>query len=273
MYKGKLIGLLLVLTIVLSACNQESTPVTANENEVLKVTELTALDDHFNNYEGCFILYDENNNELSIYNKEQAETPVSPCSTFKIVNSLIGLETDVISDASHVYEWDGTTFMLKEWNRDHTLRSAIANSVVWYYQKLASDVGEERMQKHLDEVGYGNKDITGGITQFWLESSLEIAPIEQISILRKLYHDQLPFAEEHMAIVRDIIVLEETDSYTFSGKTGSGASGTLGWFVGVVERDDNKYYFVSNIQGDEQAYGFIAKEIAIEILEEMEVLK
>ncbi len=65
----------------------------------------------------------------------------SPCSTFKIPNSLIGLETRVIPDASFVLPWDGVLPPEEEWNCDHDLRSAMKQSVVWYYQELARRVG------------------------------------------------------------------------------------------------------------------------------------
>jgi beta-lactamase class D len=54
----------------------------------------------------------------------------SPCSTFKIPNSIVGLETGVIPDASFVLPWDGVRRPREEWNRDHDLRSAMRSSVV-----------------------------------------------------------------------------------------------------------------------------------------------
>jgi beta-lactamase class D len=65
---------------------------------------------------------------------------------------LIGLETGVIPDENHVIRWDGTKHEIESWNRDHTLKTAIQNSVVWYYQELARRVGNERMQSYIDAV-------------------------------------------------------------------------------------------------------------------------
>ncbi len=54
------------------------------------------------------------------------------------------------------------------------------HSVVWFYQEVARRIGAERMQAHLDALGYGNRDISGGIDKFWLTGGLRISPHEQI---------------------------------------------------------------------------------------------
>ena len=165
----------------------------------------------------------------------------------------------------------------KVWNKDHDLHSAIANSVVWYYQEVARRIGKETMQKYIDEVGYGNKDISGGIDKFWLGSSLKISPNEQVEFLRKLYFGELPFSERNMDIVKDIMRLDSLPSgAVFSGKTGTGLNaertGTnLGWFVGTVELGSNLYIFATNIHG-EDANGKKAKDITLEILKSIRVL-
>jgi beta-lactamase class D len=65
-----------------------------------------------------------------------------------------------------VIPWDGTIHEFESWNQDHTLRSAIRDSVVWYYQELARRVGDEQMQHYVAAVEYGNQDISGGIDLF-----------------------------------------------------------------------------------------------------------
>lgn len=79
-----------------------------------------------------------------------------PASTFKIMNAMIGLETGVIPDENYVIPWDGTQYPVKEWNKDHTLKSAVKYSVVWYFQELARRVGKDKIQHFVDAVGYGN---------------------------------------------------------------------------------------------------------------------
>ncbi|WP_304942994.1 class D beta-lactamase [Vallitalea guaymasensis] len=232
---------------------------------------IESYDKFFENYDGCFVMYDEISTNYLIYNKEQVDERISPCSTFKILNSLIGLETGVIEGKEHMYKWDGKKYPFESWNQDHTLASAIANSVVWYYERLASEVGVEQMQKYLDMLDYGNKDISGGITKFWLTSSFEVSAREQVDLLYNLYHDNLPFSKKNMTIVRDIITLESTDEYILSGKTGTAGYSKIGWFVGTIQRDDKTFYFATNIVADDNATGSKAKEITLEILKGLEL--
>lgn len=256
--------LMIVILVFSSGCSKQT--------EVNKDIETSEVDlkDFFVGYGGSFIIYDEKGGKYRIYNETQADERLSPCSTFKIANSLIGLETNVIKDKDFTYKWDGKKNQVDTWNKDHTLETAIANSVVWYFQRLAQDVGEESMQKYLDQIDYGNNDISGGITQFWLGSSLKISAREQVEFLRNLYHDTLPFSIETMKIVRELIILESTDEYIFSGKTGS-ADGKLGWFVGTIEKDGNTYYFATNMIGESDVTGSKAKEITIEILKSLKI--
>ena len=226
---------------------------------------------HFGDFQGCFIRSRLGSDAVEVFNEEQCREPLSPCSTFKLPNSLIGLETGVIPDADHVIRWDGVERSRKALNRDHDLRSAIRHSVVWYYQELARRVGTERMQEMLSKIGYGNEDLSGGLTRFWLASSLEITAYGQIDFLRRLQGATLPFSERSMAIVRQIMILEETEDMTLRGKTGScrGRNGgpDHGWFVGYVTRGDDVDFFATNVEG-KAAWGSEARRIAMEILKE-----
>ena len=261
--------LLLFLTgffIVLSGCKN-------GENH----TYQTDFENYFEGYEGAFVLYDVNNRYYIRHNEEKCDERYSPCSTFKVFNSLAALESGVLKDENEVIKWDSTMRDYEVWNRDHDMRSAIANSVVWFYQEVARRIGSERMQKYLDEVGYGNKDISGGIDKFWLMSSLKISPNEQVEFLRRLYLGELPFSQRSMDIVKDIIRLDSLPSGSIlSGKTGSGTGDggstmDIGWFIGSVQLGNNLYIFATNIRGP-GASGKKAKEISLEILKSIRVL-
>ena len=167
------------------------------------------------------MLYDLNRNRYIHYDPERCAERFIPASTFKIMNSLIGLETGVIPDEDYVIQWDGTQYAIPSWNQDHTLKTAILNSVVWYYQELARRVGRERMQSYVDAANYGNEDISGQIDTFWLEGGLRISANEQVEFLKRLYQDELPFSTRSVNIVKEILVLEKVGSYQLSGKTGS----------------------------------------------------
>lgn len=268
----------IVVALFATGCSNSNTSANASKN--IKTT-IEDLNSYFIGYDGCFVLFDQNKNEYSIYNEPKSQKQVSPCSTFKIVNALIGLETKALIDENTTFKWDGTVYQNAVWNKDQTLASAIENSTFWYFQQNASKVGSDRMQNYLNKVNYGNKDISGGITQFWEQSSLKISPKEQVEMLKRIYTYQIPISKENIDIVKKILVLAKKDGVVLSGKTGSGLKdsgkfipqGTddgyiIGWFVGYVEKDNNVYYFATNIEGEKDAYGGKAKEITLKILKD-----
>ena len=114
---------------------------------------------YFGGLNGAFVLFDDSTNTYIRYNPEQCKKRFSPASTFKIPNSLIGLETGVIRDRHFIIPWDSVQRGVPEWNREHDLQSAITYSVVWCDQELARLVGPERMKSYLEKMGYGNMDI------------------------------------------------------------------------------------------------------------------
>jgi beta-lactamase class D len=214
----------------------------------------------FGTTEGAFVLYDLKNDRYVRYNESRCRRRFTPASTFKIPNSLIGLETGVVRNADFLISWNSqryppgrpNTEPFIHWWQDHTLRSAIRYSVVWYYIEIARQVGAQRMQKYVTQFGYGNRDTSGGIEQFWRNSSLQISADEQVDFLRRFYTGQLPVSRSSTEIVKDIILLEQTATYRLSGKTGAAPrenGGTLAWFVGYLEREGNVYFFALNMDG------------------------
>jgi len=233
------------------------------------------LEPYFQGFDGAFVLYDRNSQTYTRYHPEQCAKQLLPASTFKIMNALIGLETGVIPDENYILQWDGTQYEIPAWNRDHSLKTAMRDSVVWYYRELARRVGAEKMQSYVDAVGYGNGDISGGIDRFWLTGALRISADEQVELLKRLYQDDLPFSARTMRIVREILVLEDMPAYRLSGKTGSGQTGAshIGWFVGYLERAENVYFFATSIEGSSpEAKGVTAKEITRLALQGLELL-
>jgi beta-lactamase class D len=201
--------------------------------------------------EGSILIYDQNADQFYEHNPTRNTTAFFPASTFKILNALVSLETDVIRDDLTVLTWDGVEREIPTWNRDTNLRQGFKDSVVWFYQVLARRVGHERMQDFVNQAGYGNRDIGTAevIGRFWLDGPLQITPRQQIEFLQKLYRDELPFAQRTVDLVKDIMVVERTPNYVLSGKTGwaTAAEPELGWFVGYLEQNDNVYFFATNI--------------------------
>ncbi|WP_416723434.1 class D beta-lactamase [Bacillus stercoris] len=221
------------------------------------------VDDEFKDTDGTFILHDLQKDQTFVYNRERANQRQTPQSTFKVVNALIGLQVKAVRDEYDVKRWDGVKREFESWNRDHTLGSAMRESAIWYYQALARDIGEERMKTWLHTLSYGNEDISGGIDQFWLQSSLTISPLEQEAFLKKLFKEELPFDKPVMKTVKRMMIQEEGDHYTLYGKTGTRLTDMgLGWFVGFIKTEHGSYVFVTNVDNS----GTKAKNITVDIL-------
>lgn len=224
--------------------------------------------------EGSFVLFDRNQEQYTFYNEAQSEQGFIPASTFKIFNSLVGLETGMIKDENFVIAWDSVDRGRKEWNQSQDLKTAFKNSTVWYYQSLARKVGGERMKYWLDKAGYGNADTSGGIDQFWLKGGLRITPRQQVDFLQKLYNNELPFSQRSMDIVKKIMIAEQTPDHTLRAKTGWSSQGIydIGWYVGYVETKGNVYFFANCMQTanfDTKDFGPARKEIAFTILDDL----
>jgi beta-lactamase class D len=204
--------------------------------------------------EGSILISNSNGDQVYQNNPQRNQTPFLPASTFKILNSLIALETKVINDENSTLTWDGIQRQIPEWNRDLNMREAFRRSAVWFYQVLARRVGHDRMQQWVTKVGYGNQKIGGkeDIDKFWLSGQLRITPQAQIQFLRRLHKNDLPFSERSLSIVKDIAILEKTPKYTLRGKTGwvgleDKSAPQIGWFVGYVEQGKEAYFFATNI--------------------------
>lgn len=202
----------------------------------------------------AIIIYDLKNCHTFEHNPQRNLRAFPPASTLKIINSLIALETGAITDEIAVLTWDGITRTLPEWNRDLNMKEAFKVSGVWFYQVLARRVGYQRMHEWVAKVGYGDQNIgtKEDIDKFWLGEKLQITPRQQIEFLRRLYDGKLPFSQRSLAIVKDMMIREQTPEYTLRGKTGLLGFGEnitpkIGWYVGYLEQGDNVYFFATNL--------------------------
>jgi beta-lactamase class D len=111
------------------------------------------------------------------------------------------------------------------------------------------------MQKWIDTLSYGNKDISGPIDSFWLNNHLKINPDEQLGLVKKLYFGKLPFFNRTQEIVKKVMLQESNANYQLSYKTGLGQAEnghTIFWVVGWVEENHHPYFFVLNTEATER---------------------
>ena len=200
---------------------------------------------------GSFILCEIDSDSCIKLDSERCGQRFIPASTFKIVNSLFALESQVIDGTTEVLKWDGRSWAVKSWNQDQDMEHAFQRSCVWFYQELARRIGEKQMTSYLRDIRYGNMSIGGGIDRFWLDGDLRISQEEQIDMLRRLWKEELPFRTEVQKTVKRLMKLEDKDGYTFYGKTGLGEKGemAIGWLVGFIERGDRVFCYALNIEG------------------------
>ena len=232
------------------------------------------LSTYFGEYEGSFVLYDLGNDAWSIHDKEHATLRVAPNSTYKIYDALFGLEEGVITPENSFIAWNGESYPFEAWNADQTLRSAMNASVNWYFQSLDRQLGKSVLQSYLDAIEYGNQDISGKLSSYWMESTLKISPIEQVELLTSLYQNDFDFTPEHIQAVKNSIRLSASDTGTLYGKTGTGGingQDISGWFVGYVETTGRTYLFATNIKADSSATGSVAAKITMSILSDLQI--
>jgi beta-lactamase class D len=201
---------------------------------------------------GTFVGYKTDDYLIIASDPDRSGQAFLPASTFKIPNSLIALESGVVGDPDKdVFKWDGVKRSIEAWNQDHTLRSAIAASAVPVYQEIARRIGAERMQKYVDLFEYGNRNIGGGIDQFWLTGELRIDPIQQIDFIDRLRRGVLPVSKRSQDLVRDILPVTKAGDATIRAKSGLlGAElgkPSLGWLVGWAEKGSAQTVFALNL--------------------------
>jgi beta-lactamase class D len=207
---------------------------------------------------GCFGLYNNATNEFTFYNKKRfTDSSFLPASTFKIVNSLIGLQTGVITNDSMMIKWDSVKRNVAEWNQDLSMYRAFRVSAVPYYQEVARRIGKERMEQWMDSIHYGAgpKDtvfrINTSIDTFWLDNTLKLTPDEELGLMKLLYFNQLPFFKPYQETVKKAMLFENETTYKLSYKTGWGRNERgdhLAWLVGWIEENNHPYFFVLNFE-------------------------
>lgn len=250
MIKKNLYYLLFISYFLFSACSPNNVTIDNSLEQYFTKQKVT----------GCFGLYDNGQNEFTIYNLSRyRDSAYLPASTFKIVNSLIGLETGRIVDEKMIISWDGIKRFVPEWNKDLNMAEAFKVSAVPYYQEVARRIGKDTMQYWLDSLHYASKYgraiIRTTIDSFWLDNSIKITPDEELGLVKKLYFDQLPFQKRTQAIVKQVMLREKNANYWLSYKTGLGFrenGNSIGWIIGWIEENRHPYFFVLNMESKDR---------------------
>jgi beta-lactamase class D len=242
----RLINYFFFILLLLQSCST---------NNVIQDKSLQKYFDE-NNVQGCFALMNNGTGKFTVHNLARyRDSSYLPASTFKIVNSLIGLQTGKISSDSMIIKWDGIKRKIEDWNQDLTMYKAFRVSAVPYYQEVARRIGKDTMQFWLDSLSYGTKKITSSIDSFWLDNSLKIKPDEQLGLVKRLYFNQLPFFKTYQETVKRAMLFENNANYRLGYKTGWGYKengNSLGWILGWIEENNHPYFFVLNLESSDK---------------------
>ncbi len=265
-------------------------PGTENiQEEKPKIVE-TDWSEHFDGLHGTAVLYDAAAGQYKIFQRKTAAVRRSPCSTFKIISSLAALENGVLDPQDSMRVWSGETFWKEDWNRDIDFYQAFRVSCVWYFRQLTDEVGQQKMQETVDQLRYGNCDLSDwegrlntnhnnrALTGFWIESSLAISPKEQVKVMKRIFGEKSVYSKKTQDALKQAMRLDrQIDDFNYKymiyGKTGMGvAEGKTvdAWYTGFMERPEGNVYFCVWLgQIDEsEVSSAAAREIAIRILTE-----
>ncbi|MEH6727471.1 MAG: class D beta-lactamase [Hyphomicrobiales bacterium] len=187
--------------------------------------------------------------QLWVHDKARAADPKTPASTFKVPNSLFALEAGAVANVDESVPWDGTQRRIKQWNRPHSLRSAIIVSSVPTYQELARRIGVEQMASFVRKAKYGNQEIGDVVDKFWLLGPLQISAFEQVDFLKRLHARSLPFSRQHQEAAIEILEVDRGENWVLRAKTGWAVDTkpSIGWYVGWLELEADTYVFALNI--------------------------
>lgn len=245
--------------------------------------------DCFDGIKGCAVFWNSTDKLYCMYDKASCEERSSPCSSFKIISTLMGLESGIITSVDSTMNYDGTVYPNEEWNGNLNLKDAFQKSCIWYFRKVLDRLGKADVKKYLSHLEYGNQDISewngSGINQlagkksakalngFWLESSLQISPREQAEVLGKIFDGKSEFSQKNINILKKIMMVQKNKEVTIFGKTGTGKNLSTGnsdnaWFVGMFETRYQRNYFAVRLKDESRKdiNGPKAKEIALTII-------
>lgn len=232
---------------------------------------------------GSITVYDYQQKKWLSNDLEDSNHPTLPASTFKIVNTLIALETQVIQDENEIIPWIDDYDTVKYGHRPNiyhsmSMQEAFKLSAGWAYVELAKRIGKARYHSYLSQIGYGNVDLSLKEPDFWNFGPFAISPANQIKVLIDIYEESLPFSPRSYQVLKKIMIEEESNDYIIRAKTGWTRDGgqDTGWWVGYLEKGQEVYFFATRLIKDRSVpnpnFGRCRKDITKRVLKQMGIL-
>jgi beta-lactamase class D len=212
--------------------------------------------------ENCFLAKEQG---VVLKSEGDCVTPYTPQSTFKIVLSLIGFNSDILKN-EHDPSWslpEGVDPYINICKGNHDPATWMRDSCLWYSRILTTKLGMKKFQEYIRQFSYGNMDLSGekgqnnGLTHAWISSSLKISPVQQTEFLQKVIEHKFPLKKASYDKTKKIMFIQELPGgWKLYGKTGNGSqldhNGNKidlqqGWFVGYIEKGSRSIVFASHI--------------------------
>jgi beta-lactamase class D len=271
-----------IVALLISSCGQhtgsrqEYQEISSADKKV--IAEFQSILDSAN-VTGCILVLDPQQGIAYSNDFQACNEGHLPASTFKIPNSIIALETGVVENDSTLFKWNGEKRRSPAWERDLIFRDAFRVSCVPCYQETARRIGTARMREYLDKLDYGEMTVDSStIDLFWLEGESKITPVQQVDFLCRFYFSRLPISQRTETIMKRVMLIEKTDTYTLSGKTGWAIrnGNNNGWFVGYLESSNKVYFFATNIypqvEFNMDLFPIIRAQITMEALKRLNII-
>ncbi len=266
---------LVIITLLLCSCQNT---IKNNVNEILYTPYSFQSISEDDSIKGSILIYDLKNNHYYSNDFDWAQVGRLPASTFKIPHTLIALDLGIVRNENTLLKWDGKKRDYKIWQQDLTLKQAFHYSCVPCYQEIARKIGVNRMNKIVNSFEYGTMNIhADNIDKFWLTGNSEISQFEQIDFLKRLYLSKLPISKNTELIFKELFIVNQNNNFTLRAKTGLSINNEKhnGWYVGYLERQDNVYFFATNISPNgkyQKTLNKKRKDITINALKQLNIL-
>ncbi|MDI9341228.1 MAG: penicillin-binding transpeptidase domain-containing protein [Sediminibacterium sp.] len=285
-FKQAVVKILAVVFVISCSGKQQSEENTADVLHHDTVVIWKGAEKYFDSCQvkGTVIIYDNPSRKWIVSDTISIHEESLPASTFKIINLLIALETKTIADETEIVKWVGSTDTVKygyrpEIYHDISVEEAFNVSAGWAFVELAKRIGKERYKDYLSRCSYGNRNLSQTDADFWNFGAFGISPLNQVMFLKALYEEKLPFSKRNMAIVKRVMLAEQTPEYSISAKTGWTRENNrnTGWWVGFVETPTGVYFFATRLLQDRKLnrddFGSCRKTITRRVFESLNILK
>lgn len=253
----RIITLSLLLLSLFSSCQEKRTPEQEAIDTIESLVKKRVIKDEFKTIldsagvSGAIVIHDLTKDSLYSNNFAKAREGYLPASTFKITNSIIGLEMGILDIDTTLFRWDGKKRMFPIWEQDLNLEDAFHKSCLPCYQELSIQIGVDSMQYYLDKLDYMEYSIdSSNLSNFWIKGDAKVTALTQMDFLQRFYQKSLPISKSTQETMQKMMVIQSTKDYKLSGKTGWATTNNtdLGWFIGHIETKNHTYVFATNIK-------------------------